>query len=104
MCFVDLEITYNCVPHDVLWEVLQHYGASYYRSFGPSTTKGRQIGAVSAVKRVESEGKVGDLPVDLCSNPHLRSLAVRSDRKNENVNTCCRIEFPSKGGWAQPCR
>jgi len=58
----------------------------------------------SGEEGAEQEGETLDLPVHLCSNPHLWSQALGSDRKNEIADTSGQNEFPPQGGWAQPQR
>ena len=62
----------------------------------------KRIGAPSAVTRTLKHSDDVNIPVDLCSNSHLWSRALCSDRKNEPKNTIGRNEFPLLGGWAQP--
>ena len=60
---------------------------------------GQRIGVVlrslccTVVKRDEPEGKALNLPVNLCSYPHLWSWRVGHDRKNEIMDTSCRNGF-----------
>lgn len=52
-------------------------------------------------KRAELKGKVIDLPVDVCPNPHLLSRALLSDQMNEVMNSGGN-GLHSHCGWAQP--
>lgn len=64
-----------------------------------------QYWSVVVKEELSHKGEALDLPIDLCSHPHLQSWALGSDKKNEIANKVANVSFLSRvAGMPSHCR